>query len=171
MVLFGGVIRWHANKQNTVTTSTTEAELLSLSQGAKEGQYIKCLLDELRVRMDDQWIQIHCDNHQTICLVTEEIACLQTKLQHVNIHNHWLHQEIRDRKITVEHVFIKKMIANRLIKALSKSKFNEFLQQVNLVNILNKIAEQQASKLQKELDHDSIQVYMGDNDFDFKANL
>jgi len=41
MVLFGGVIGWRANKQNTVTTSTTEAELLSLSQGAKEGQYIK----------------------------------------------------------------------------------------------------------------------------------
>ena len=41
MVLFGGVIGWQANKQNTVTTSTTEAELLSLSQGAKEGQYVK----------------------------------------------------------------------------------------------------------------------------------
>ena len=27
MVLFGGVIGWRANKQNTVTTSTTEAEL------------------------------------------------------------------------------------------------------------------------------------------------
>ena len=96
MVLFGEVIRWRANKQNMVTTSTTEAELLSLSQGAKEGQYIKCLLNELNVSMDDQRIQIHCDNHQMIHLVTEEIACLQTKLRHVDIHNHWLRQEIRD---------------------------------------------------------------------------
>ena len=31
MVLFGGVIGWRANKQDTVTTSTMEAELLSLS--------------------------------------------------------------------------------------------------------------------------------------------
>jgi hypothetical protein len=37
MPLFGGVIGWRANKQNTVTTSTTEAELLALSQASKEG--------------------------------------------------------------------------------------------------------------------------------------
>jgi hypothetical protein len=47
---------WRANKQNTVITSTTEAELLSLSQGAKEGQYIKRLLDELSVSLDEQRI-------------------------------------------------------------------------------------------------------------------
>lgn len=37
MRLFGGRVDWKANKQATVTTSTTEAELLSLSQAAKEG--------------------------------------------------------------------------------------------------------------------------------------
>ena len=30
MVLFGGAIGWKANKQDTVTTSTTEAEVLNL---------------------------------------------------------------------------------------------------------------------------------------------
>ena len=54
MILFGGVIRWRANKQTTVMMSTTEAELLSLSQGAKEGQYIKHLLNELSISLDDQ---------------------------------------------------------------------------------------------------------------------
>ena len=34
MQLFGGLIGWRANKQETVTTSTTEAELLALSQAA-----------------------------------------------------------------------------------------------------------------------------------------
>jgi hypothetical protein len=36
MTLFGGPIAWRANKQDTVTTSSTEAELLALSQTAKE---------------------------------------------------------------------------------------------------------------------------------------
>ena len=31
MTLFGGAIGWRANKQNTVTTSSTEAELLVVS--------------------------------------------------------------------------------------------------------------------------------------------
>src|SRR5204862_8221358 len=77
MVLFGGVIGWRANKQNTVTMSTMEAELLSLSQDAKKGQYIKRLLNELDINLHDHRIRVHCDNRQTIRLVNNEIAQLQ----------------------------------------------------------------------------------------------
>jgi len=163
MVLFGGVIGWRVNKQNMVTTSTTEAELLLLSQGVKEGQYIKHLLNELNVSTDDQWIKVHCDNCQTICLVIKEIACLQTKLRHVDIHNHWLRQEVRDGRITVEYTPTKKMIANGLTKALPRSEFREFLEQVNLVDIASQILDRDA-KESEELDHNSLQVYMGDLD-------
>ncbi|KAF1922429.1 uncharacterized protein M421DRAFT_411533, partial [Didymella exigua CBS 183.55] len=45
--LFGGLIAWKANKQDTVTTSTTEAELLALTQVAKEALFISRLLREL----------------------------------------------------------------------------------------------------------------------------
>src|SRR5207249_3492802 len=53
MKLFGGIIAWRANKQSTVTTSTTEAELLALCQCAKEAMYVGRLLTELTVRLDD----------------------------------------------------------------------------------------------------------------------
>ena len=43
MLLFGGPIAWRANKQDTVTTSTTEAELLALSQATKESLFIRRL--------------------------------------------------------------------------------------------------------------------------------
>ena len=76
MKLFGGLIGWRANKQDTVTTSTTEAELLALSQAAKEAFYVSRLITKLAVRLDNQRIQIQCDNKQTIRLVTAEIALL-----------------------------------------------------------------------------------------------
>ena len=88
--LFGGLIAWRANKQETVTTSTTEAELLSLAQGVKETMFIKMLLTELQVKLADPTITIQCNNTQTIQLINEEISKLTTKLRHVNIHNHWL---------------------------------------------------------------------------------
>jgi hypothetical protein len=44
MKLFGGLIGWRANKQNTVITSTIEAELLALAQAAKESMYVNKLL-------------------------------------------------------------------------------------------------------------------------------
>ena len=58
MKLFGGLVGWRANKQTTMTTSTTEAELLALSQTTKELIYTSRLLEELSVRLDSSRIQI-----------------------------------------------------------------------------------------------------------------
>jgi hypothetical protein len=44
MKLFGGLIGWRANKQDTVITLTTKAELLALAQTAKKSMYVSKLL-------------------------------------------------------------------------------------------------------------------------------
>ncbi|KJZ72743.1 hypothetical protein HIM_07935 [Hirsutella minnesotensis 3608] len=103
MKLFGGLIGWRANKQDTVTTSTTEAELLALSQAAKESIFVSRLLEDLAVKLDSSQITIQCDNRQTIRLMTEEIASLKTKLRHVDVHNHWLRQEVQKGTIKVTY--------------------------------------------------------------------
>src|SRR6266536_1072920 len=79
MKLFGGLVGWRANKQATVTTSTTKAKLLALSQAAREGIYIRRLLRELEVKMDRDDVVIQCDNQQTLHLVKAEIGKLYTK--------------------------------------------------------------------------------------------
>jgi hypothetical protein len=56
MKLFGGLIGWRANKQDTVTTSTIEAELLALAQAAKESMYVSRLLQEFTIDLDNQII-------------------------------------------------------------------------------------------------------------------
>jgi hypothetical protein len=56
MKLFGGLISWRANKQNTVITSITEAKLLALAQAAKESMYVSKLLQKLIIDFNDQTI-------------------------------------------------------------------------------------------------------------------
>ena len=136
--LFGGLIAWKANKQDTVTTSTTEAELLALSQVAKEALFISRLLRELQIELDARTVTIQCDNKQTIRLVTEEVSRLQTKLRHVDIHNHWIRQEVSKGKIKVEYVQSAEMIADGLTKVLPGSKWEGFLQQLGLVDMETK---------------------------------
>ncbi|KAF6527735.1 hypothetical protein HZS61_008037 [Fusarium oxysporum f. sp. conglutinans] len=133
--LFNGLIGWRASKQDTVTTSTTEAELLALAQAAKESLYVSRLLKELTVQLDDSIIQIDCDNTQTINLVTAEIATLKTKLRHVDIHNHWLRQEVQGGKIQVKYTKSTDMIADGLTKALPAGKWDRFLYQLGLEDI------------------------------------
>jgi len=59
--LFGGPITWRANKQDTVTTSSTEAELLAMSQTAKEAIFLSRILKALTIQLDDP-LTIYCDN-------------------------------------------------------------------------------------------------------------
>ncbi|KAK1914204.1 hypothetical protein P3342_007450 [Pyrenophora teres f. teres] len=152
--LFNGLIAWKANKQDTVTTSTTEAELLALSQVAKEALFISRLLKELGIQLENPTVTIQCDNKQTIRLVTEEISKLQTKLRHVDIHNHCIRQEVSTGRISVKYTPTADMIADGLTKALPPNKWPEFLQQLGLVPAETIIARNQAplEEIQEKLE-------------------
>jgi hypothetical protein len=86
--LFSGLIGWRANKQDTIITSITKAELLALAQAAKKSMYVSKLLQKFTINLNDQTIYIEYDNTQTINLITKKIALLRTKLRHINIYNH-----------------------------------------------------------------------------------
>jgi hypothetical protein len=53
MKLFGGLIGWRANKQDTIITLTIKAELLALAQTAKELMYVSKLLQKLIIDFND----------------------------------------------------------------------------------------------------------------------
>jgi hypothetical protein len=158
MKLFGGVIGWRANKQTTVSTSTTEAELLALSQAAKESLFVSRLLKELDIKLDDHRIRILCDNTQTINIVTREIGYLRTKLRHVDIHNHWLRQEVQEGRITVEYVSTDDMIADGLTKVLTNTSFKRFVSQVGLVDVNHHLQERKL----RDLTEEDLEIMAGD---------
>ncbi|QGA15008.1 hypothetical protein EYB26_002664 [Talaromyces marneffei] len=142
MTLYGGITGWQANKQNTVTTSTTEAELLALSQAAKEGMYVMHLLKELDVKLETPRLHLECDNKQTISLIEKDIVTLKTKLRHVDIHHHWLREQFQEGRVELTYVPTKKMIANGLTKALPKGEFDAFLEQIKMTDISRYLHEQ-----------------------------
>jgi hypothetical protein len=128
------------SKQDTVTTSTTEAGLLALSQVAKEAMFIPRHLQELGINLPEPTITIQCYNTQTICLVTEEVSKLQTKLQHVDIHHDWLRQEVSNKVISVEYIQSHQMTADRLTKILPVNKCSSSLEQLDMVETKERIS-------------------------------
>ena len=87
--LFGGMIHYKAIKGSTVTTSSTEAELLALSMTAKDFIWWKRFFQNIQFDLDEE-PTIYCDNTQTIRLLTKETPKLQTALKHVDVHQCWL---------------------------------------------------------------------------------
>jgi len=136
--LFGGTIDWKANLQRSVTRSTTEAELLSLSTAGAELQWWKRLFKGI---MLDTQVEptLYCDNLQTVNLMKKEAPKLDTKLRHVDVHQHWLRQEVQEKRINVQWIRTDLMPADGLTKHLPKQKHRRFMKQLGLVDIRKRI--------------------------------
>lgn len=132
--IFGGPIDWKATKQRTVTTSTTEAELLGLSDAGKAVQW----WDRLFTRIGFQYPQqmtIECDNSRTVDLINAEETPFDTKLRHVDIHGHWLRQEVKEGRIRIKWVPTAQMVADGLTKVLTRQKHEAFIKMLGLRNV------------------------------------
>ena len=138
MLLFNEPIAWRVNKQDTITTSSIEAELLALSQTAKEAIFINQLLKALMLRLNEPLV-IECNNHQILRLMNKESMKLFIKLRHVDIYNHWLRQEHAERQVKFHWTPTKRMPADGLTKALSRQCHEEFMKMISLVDILARI--------------------------------
>jgi hypothetical protein len=143
IMLGGNPFMWKASKQSTVTTSTTEAELLALTDAGKEAmlwkrgindilQYLPTGKDYPVISTD---IQSYCDNTQTIRLLTKPIAEMQTKLRHVDIQHHWARQSVQNGLMKVSWMSTNDMIADLLTKPLTNDKTAEFRRKLGLVSI------------------------------------
>lgn len=60
----------------------------------------------------------------------------------MDIYNHWLRQELSKGTISVEYIPSGKMLADGLIKVLSNTAFNAFVQQLGLVDIKDRLDRQ-----------------------------
>jgi hypothetical protein len=136
--LFSGPIDWRCTKQKTVKTSTTEAELASLSHGAAQLYMWQRFFRTINLDLRQEY-KIYCDNMQTVRLMLQETPKLVTKLKHIDIHNHWLRQEVKEGRLKVEWITTTEMKADGFTKALPRQKHEEFVRQLNLVDIQDRL--------------------------------
>lgn len=136
--LYGGPIDWKASKQKTVTTSTTEAELLALAEAGKTIQWWRRVLHSLGFEPDHP-LSIMCDNQQTVDLLTKEGAAMHTKLRHVDINRCWMKQEVSEGRVNVDWVPTAAMPADGLTKVLPKQKQHVFRELLGMREIRDRI--------------------------------
>jgi hypothetical protein len=82
----------------------------------------------------DHELVLQCDNMQTVGALQKDSNLLRTKLRHIDIHNHWLRQEVRDARTSVRWVPTAEMPADGLTKPLPRQRHEAFIRQLGLVD-------------------------------------
>lgn len=140
LILYGGIVHYKATKQKTVTTSSTESELLAVSLLAKEFIWWMRLYEYLQLDLNHESV-ISLDNQQTIRLATASDPKLVTKLKHVDIHQMWIRQECQAGRVKIEWVSSSNMVADGFTKELPPQRHAIFLKQLGIVDIYELIAD------------------------------
>jgi hypothetical protein len=103
---FCGPVDWKA-RQTTLTTSTTEAELLALSHAGSAFIWWERFFDQLGFELNsNEPLTVLCDNSMTVDHIMVEKPKLNTKLQHVDIRHHWLRQYVHQMKTSQSNGFL-----------------------------------------------------------------
>ncbi len=143
--LYDDLIDWRIAKQTIVIISNTKTELLTLTRIVKKVMWWRRFFEV--IRFDSmKTLHIRCDNRQTLRILKKDVFKLDIKLKHVDIHRHWLRQKMQTNEIHVSWVFTSEMSADEFIKILSRQKHEEFIRQLNLIDISFVLINQKSKK-------------------------
>ncbi|GJR17260.1 hypothetical protein Tco_0965787 [Tanacetum coccineum] len=111
---------WFSKKQTALAISTTKSEYVSAGKACQQALWMKQALVDYGIRFDD--IPIMCDNKGAIDLSKNPVQHSRTK--HIEIHYHFLRDNIQKGNISIEKVSSEDNIADILTKPLKREPFN-----------------------------------------------
>ena len=130
MFLAGNLVSWSSKKQNVVSTSSTEAEYRSLSNGAAKLTWLQSLLAEMNIKLEKRPI-LWCDNKSAIALAENPVFYGRTK--HIEIDVHFVRNKISNREFDLKYVESKNQVADIMTKALLNRSFEYLRSKLNVL--------------------------------------
>lgn len=115
-----GPVHCKSTKQHIVTKSSTEAELVGLSDSANQGVYIREFLIGQGHKMGP--ITVYQDNMSCMALIERGRSGAE-RTRHIAIRYFWVKERVDMGEMRIEHKGTKEMYANVLTKPLQGSQF------------------------------------------------
>ena len=115
-----GAVHCKSSKQSIVTKSSTEAELVALSDSANQGLYIRNFLISQGYTMEP--VIIYQDNMSSMALAERGRSDAE-RTRHIGIRNFWTRERVETGEAVIVHKGTKEMYANLLTKPLQGAQF------------------------------------------------
>ena len=104
--------------------STTEAELVAGTEGAKEVVWLRNLLSEIGFTQDGPTV-VYIDNQSTIKICNNRVLSAKTK--HIQLREFFLRSKVDDGTIRIEYIHSNENTADILTKILKRAVFERLL--------------------------------------------
>lgn len=122
--LFGNIVSWSSKRQQIVTLSSTEAELVALCHASKEGIWLSYLLKEIGIEVYP--FTIYEDNMPCIKIAEEPREHQRTK--HIDVKYMYMRELIEDKKMKISYLSTEEQLADMFTKPLGNVKFQKFVE-------------------------------------------
>jgi hypothetical protein len=130
-LLGDSVIAWSSKQQPTVSVSSTEGEYMSSSYATRQGLWLRRLLTEIRLELDNIPTTLFLDNRGAMDLSKEARHHQRTK--HIDIHHHFIRERVEDNTFKIIHCPSKLMLADGLTKPLNRDDFSKMVDGLSLL--------------------------------------
>ena len=117
-----GAVHCKSSKQQIVTKSSTEAELVALSDSANQALYLRSFI--MAQGHSCGPATIHQDNMSCMALIERGRSAAE-RTRHISIKYFWLKERVDTGEARVKHLGTKDMYANMLTKPLQGAQFKE----------------------------------------------
>jgi ribonuclease HI len=116
-VMNGGAVSWKSSKQDTVTSSSTEAEYIAASEAVKEAVWIRNFLIALGVVQGaSNPLDVYCDNNGAIAQAKEPRQ--HQKNKHIRMRYHQIREFVEDGSVMICKIHTDSNVADPLTKPL-----------------------------------------------------
>ena len=131
-ILDGGAVSWVSKKQELVTLSTTEAKYVAAMHTAKEGIWLRRLVEEV-FRPLAHPTPLYSDSQSAIALTKDGSYHAHTK--HIDIRYHFICFVVDNHSLRLVYCPTDSMVADTLTKALPSVKAKHFAASLGLRSI------------------------------------
>lgn len=123
-LLGGAAISWKSKKQSVVSTSSAEAEYMSMGTAAQECVWISQVYSFANGESKESPVSLYVYNQGSIKMAKNDLSGNRTK--HIDIRYHLVRDLLARRKLEVTYCPSEQMIADGLTKPLDRNLFQSF---------------------------------------------
>lgn len=128
-----GVVSWLSQRQASVAISTTEAEIVAASEGARELVWLQRLYSQLTILEDVPTLKV--DNEAAIRLAHNPEFHKRTK--HIRVRHFFVRETVQEGLVDVQKTSSTDQLADLMTKAVPKPTLNKLRAKLGLHNISN----------------------------------